>query len=729
MSAMLAAPTAPPPLRHPAASHVGPHAKHVQPTLARRDPRHLGQILLEQGAVRHGDLLKAIVMRQRQNVPLGQILLSQGWVTEAALTHALTRQWRTSEIDPLAMPPDARLIDEIGAGFCLKHAVLPWRRIGGTTFLATSRPDAFAALSAKLPQGYGPVRMLFAAESGIHGAIMARRSTALTRQAEQSVPGHLSCRSMNGGRVARLAALAIMTVLIGLALAPVALMGALTAWATLTLLAGLILKTCAFAAILRQTSENANERALIATGLKGAPQLKGGLPVISVMVPLFHESDVAGKLVGRLSRLDYPRELTDILLVTEATDHVTAAALKGVALPHWIRVVTVPPGPVQTKPRALNYALNFCRGTIIGIWDAEDRPEPDQLHKVARGFAVAADDVACLQGRLDYFNPRTNWLARCFTIEYASWFRANLPGIARLGLVVPLGGTTLFFRRDILERIGGWDAWNVTEDADLGVRLARHGLRTELIDTTTDEEANCRLLPWIKQRSRWLKGYAVTWGVHMRDPVALWRDLGPLRFMGFQVQFLGTISQYLLAPVLWSFWLLSLGLPHLLGGPMVATLGGNALAAIFTLFVASELVGMAMNFWAVRGAKHRHLLPWVPFMHFYFPLGCLAGWKAIYEIVAKPFYWDKTVHGIFDESEAVTEAGAKDDQLQIPVMGRIGDSPRAAGIASLAPALAAASGAADMAAPVTPKATGDTYASALPNPFDQDSQLRSARQA
>ena len=649
----------------------------MPPTLAPRDPRHLGTILLEEGAVQQGDLLKAIVMRQRQNATLGQILLSNGWVSEQALTHALTRQWRTSAVDPVAQPSDSRLIDEIGAGFCLKHAVLPWRRIGRTTFIASARPEAFETFRAALPPGYGPVRMLLAPESAIHAAIMARRSTSLTRRAEQSVPAPESCRRHGPGRALHIAAAAGVLCLLGLVFAPLFLMGMLTFWATLTLLAGLILKTTAFAAVLRQSSEAKADLCLMAAGLKPAPELRGKLPVISIMVPLFHESDVAGKLVARLSRLDYPRELTDILLVTEATDQITGAALKGVKLPHWIRVVTVPPGPVQTKPRALNYALNFCRGGIVGVWDAEDRPDPDQLHKVARGFAAAADDVVCLQGRLDYFNPRTNWLARCFTIEYASWFRANLPGIARLGLVVPLGGTTLFFRRDVLERIGGWDAWNVTEDADLGVRLARRGWRTELIDTTTDEEANCRPLPWIKQRSRWLKGYAVTWGVHMRDPAALWRELGPKRFLAFQIQFLGTISQYLLAPILWSFWLMAFGLPHILSAPLSGIWGGHAPAALFTLFIASELIGMAMNIWAVRGPKHRHLWIWVPLMHLYFPLGCLAGWKAIYEVVAKPFYWDKTVHGVFDEADEtdIPPTALPVGQAHIPLLGQIGETP------------------------------------------------------
>lgn len=668
MTATPAATNAPLPIR----PGVRVSTAEVAPAMAPRDLRPLGQILLEDGAVSHGDLLKATVMRKRQNVRLGQILLAQGWVTEAALTHALTRQWRTSAVDPVAMPPDSRLIDQLGAGFCLKHAVLPWRRVGGVTFMATSQPEDFDKLRAALPANFGPVRMLLASESSIHTAIIALRTTSLTRQAEASVAAAESCRTRQEGRATQIAAALLAVVLAGLIFAPVLLLGLLTGWAALTLLAGTVLKLAAFRAVLRRGTEEAADARLIAAGLKPAPEMLAQLPVISVMVPLFHESDVAGKLVGRLSRLDYPRELTDILLVVEATDPITRAALEGVTLPHWIRVVTVPPGPVQTKPRALNYALNFCRGDIVGVWDAEDRPDPDQLHKVARGFAAAAPDVACLQGQLDYFNPKTNWLARCFTIEYASWFRANLPGIARLGLVVPLGGTTLFFRRDILESLGGWDAWNVTEDADLGVRLTRRGWRTELIETTTDEEANCRTLPWIKQRSRWLKGYAMTWAVHMRDPLALWRDLGPKRFLAFQIQFLGTMSQYLLAPVLWSFWLLSLGLPHPLREPLGQIWGGNAIPALFTLFVASELIGMAVSLWAVRGEKHRHLRIWVPLMHFYHPLGCLAGWKAIYEVVVNPFYWDKTVHGVFDEAEDAPPVPVLAEGLaRVPLLGQI----------------------------------------------------------
>lgn len=645
------------------------------PTLAPRNMLPLGQILLEDGAVDPGHLLKAVVMRQRQNARLGQILLAQGWVTPEALTCALSRQWRTSAVDPAEAPHDPRLIDVVGAEFCLANGILPWRRIGGVTWVATARPELFEELCESLPREYGQIRMLLCSETQAQTAILATRRSAMIRAAELRVPADMSCRTRNERRTGQIALALMAAVAIGLWLVPVLMLTALAGWAVLTLVTQTALKIAAFAATLLIRAKQRQRERATADARIASPQMNAPLPIISVMVPLFEESDVTGRLVARLARLEYPRELTDILLVIETSDTVTKAALDGVTLPRWLRVVEVPEGPIQTKPRALNYALNFCRGQIVGIWDAEDRPDPDQLHKVARGFHFAPNDVACLQGALDYYNPRTNWLARCFTIEYAAWFRVLLPGVARLGLVVPLGGTTLFFRRTALEEVGAWDAWNVTEDADLGVRLARSGWRTEILETTTDEEANCRALPWIRQRSRWLKGYAMTWGVHMRNPAQLWRDLGFLRFWAFQVQFFGTLSQYLLAPVLWSFWLLSLGLPHPLRGPLAEIWGGHAVTALFVTFVVSELISIGIGLWAVRGKKHRHLMAWVPSLHLYFPLGCLAGWKAIYEVVVRPFYWDKTQHGLFDsisDVDAMIPATTNDGVAQVPLLGPIG---------------------------------------------------------
>ena len=346
----------------------------------------------------------------------------------------------------------------------------------------------------------------------------------------------------------------------------------------------------------------------------------------------------------RLSRLDYPRDRLDVLLAVEADDTLTRDALAAADLPPWMRIIVMPDGQVRTKPRALNIALDHCRGSLIGIYDAEDAPDPDQIRKVVDRFHSRGPEVACLQGMLDYYNPRTNWMSRCFTIEYAGWFRLMLPGIARMGLVVPLGGTTLFFRRQVLEDLGGWDAHNVTEDADLGIRLARHGYRTEVIETVTGEEANCRVLPWVRQRSRWIKGYMVTWAVHMRAPRLLWRQIGPRRFFGFQVMFLGSILQSLLAPLLWSFWIMALGLPH----PLAAALPPALPGALVTLFLLAEAVNISLGIIALRRSGHRLSPLWAFTLQAYFPLAAFAAYKGLWETLHRPFYWDKTHHGLYD---------------------------------------------------------------------------------
>ncbi|MCV2873369.1 glycosyltransferase [Defluviimonas sp. WL0050] len=599
----------------------------------RPDRKPLGQILIDMRAVEPGDMLKAIALRDREEARLGDILLTHGWVSEADLMAALSLQWGARALDLVAHPPDARLLDGLGAAFCLKHGALPWRQIGGATVLATSRPEEFAQLRNSLPEDYGPVIMALAPERDLHTALVAARETTLIRKAETRVPEAESCRSQNINRAHRIAITALAMLVAGAVIVPLQTYLALALWAVLSTVAFTGLKFACFLAESR-----AQRRA--PPPLPPRPMAR--LPIVSVMVPLFREDDIAPRLIRRIGRIDYPKELLDILIVVEEDDHQTRTALERRGLPRWMRVVTVPDGPIRTKPRALNYALDFCRGSIVGIWDAEDRPEAQQIRKVVRGFYEAAPDVACLQGILDFYNARHNWLTRCFTVEYASWFRAFLPGLARLGFVVPLGGTTLFFRREVLEKLGGWDAHNVTEDADLGVRLARHGYRTDLIDTVTEEEPNSHAVTWIRQRSRWQKGFAVTWASHMRDPARLWRELGAKRFWGVQILFVGSLSQAVLTPVLWSFWLITLGLPT----PLNDVLPPMLLLSVGLLFVSAEAINIAVGIWATRGPAHRHLQKWVPTLHVYFPLAALSSYKALYEWITRPFYWDKTAHGV-----------------------------------------------------------------------------------
>lgn len=601
----------------------------------------LGAILMARGALDPGDLARALALRVREETRLGDILLAHGMVSEAELYAALAEQHSARLVDLATEPPDPRLIDAIGVEVCLRHRFVPWRQIGGATVIVTARPEEYSRHVALFPPGTTTL-IAIAPERDVLDALLALRSRQLVRRAETLAPETESCRIWNGRRFRRygLAVLAALTA--AHVVAPVATFAALTALSLLVLAANTGLRIAALA-----TGAFRNARDALAPAPPARPPAIARLPIVSVMVPLYREMAIAERLLQRLGRISYPRELLDICLVTEDNDETTRATLAATRLPRWVRVVTVPEGSLRTKPRALNYALDFCRGSIIGVYDAEDAPAPDQIHKVVARFHERGAEVACLQGVLDYYNARSNWMARCFTLEYAAWFRVILPGLARLGFAIPLGGTTLFFRRDALEALGGWDAHNVTEDADLGVRLARHGYRTELIETVTQEEANARPWPWVRQRSRWIKGYAMTWAVHMRQPRRLWRDLGPRRFLGVQLLFGGSLAQLFCAPVLWSYWLMALHLPH----PLAGVLSPWAAAAIGLGLFSAYLVNCLVMYVGSGAESHRHLRPWIFTLDIYFVLATLAGLKALVEMVANPFFWDKTSHGIDDTAD------------------------------------------------------------------------------
>jgi cellulose synthase/poly-beta-1,6-N-acetylglucosamine synthase-like glycosyltransferase len=621
------------------------------PAPERDRPLPLHEALVAAGQVSATDMARVRTRIRRSEATLADALVTAGLADPEGIAFALARTHGGAVLDLAADPPDARLIDLYGVAPSLRDRVLPWRRIGAATVVAVADPAAFTAAKPHLERLFGRVMMGLAPAPQIEAALLRQRRHALAARAETRVAIGESCRGLwrehPSARTLGVGALAVLAMAVW---QPVAVFTLLAIWACLTLLLTQGLRAAAALAELTRRREDAR----IFASRRNKPEL-ARLPRVSLLVPLFREREIAGRLLRRLDRLAYPRELLEICLIAEENDTITQGTIANAGLPRWMRLVTVPPGTLQTKPRALNYALDFTRGSIVGVYDAEDAPAPDQILRVVEAFGRAGPDVACLQGVLDFYNPRQNWLSRCFTVDYAAWFRVILPGMARLGLVIPLGGTTLFFRRAALETLGGWDAHNVTEDADLGIRLARRGYRTELIPTVTGEEANCRLWPWVRQRSRWLKGYALTWAVHSRSPRRLMSDLGPWRFFGVQVLLLGTLSQFVLAPVLWSFWLLPMGLPHPLAGviPMglFLTLGG--------LFLLAEVINIAIGCAAVSGPKHRWLIPWVPTLHFYGPLGAVASYKALAELIARPFFWDKTAHGL-DADAGKTGDAARD---------------------------------------------------------------------
>ncbi|MFE9751292.1 glycosyltransferase family 2 protein [Saccharothrix saharensis] len=375
------------------------------------------------------------------------------------------------------------------------------------------------------------------------------------------------------------------------------------------------------------------------------------LPAYTVLVPLHREEAVLPGLVETLRRLDYPADRLQVLLLVEQDDGITRPALDRLELPPQFEVVLVPEGGPRTKPNACNVGLARATGRFCVIYDAEDRPESDQLRKVVAAFAEQPDRVVCLQAELAYWNPWTNWLTRHFAAEYALTFALALRGLDRFRLPVPLGGTSNHFRVDALRALGGWDPHNVTEDADLGVRIARRGWDVRVIDSVTYEEANSELGNWIRQRSRWIKGYFQTWLVHMRNPWRLLRELGPRRFAGFQLVFGCTTVTTLVNPLFWSLTCLYLAVgperieplfpPAVLYAGTAAMLGGN----------------LAVLYHFMAGCMERGLHRAVPTMltvPLYWALMSVAAYKALIQLLrpSKRHHWELTRHGLVGDDEA-----------------------------------------------------------------------------
>lgn len=532
---------------------------------------------------------------------------------------------------------DARLIDTISPEFVIKHGVLPMRRNGAVTLIACQSKQAFEAARPTLEAALGPVASVPTTRAAIRKATVETHGPRLASRAASRTPPKESYRSTWRWSVIAFAS-GVFGLFVALGSTSLGLLsGVLVVWMALTLIGLTGLRTAGAVVQInaaREFSRNWRSR----RALTIPPD---ELPSTSLMIPLFKEPEMLGPILQNLERLDYPRSKLEALLILEAGDTSTETALSGVTLPPWVVVIKVPPGEVQTKPRALNYALDFASGEIVGIYDAEDSPTADQLLLVAEAFKYSPQNVACLQGILDFYNTRQSWLTRCFTIDYAAWFRLILPGLVRLGFAIPLGGTTVFLKRDALEKVGRWDAHNVTEDADLGIRLARRGYQTAFIPSITLEEATSRTPDWIRQRSRWIKGYAMTWAVHMRRPLRLYRELGRRKFWGFQILFLGALSQFFFAPLLWSFWLLVFGIAH----PITSIASQNMIYGLAALFFLSEVLTIAVLAFAVSTPRHRRLIWWVPVMHVYFLLSAVASWKAMAELITRPFFWDKTTHG------------------------------------------------------------------------------------
>ncbi|WP_459696479.1 glycosyltransferase [Acidisoma sp. C75] len=601
------------------------------------------------GLINEANLASAIVQRDAWGVPLSEVLAALFRVSGHSWAQSLAEATGLPLADLRQNPPDMALLAAEDRDLYLQHLFIPWRMLPGKTLVIAAREPEDPALLPLLEARWPGLRLQFAV-TGKFDVIWAVQRCFDDVMSEEAREALFRRSPQFSAKITFSASQRLSLLLVALTL-----LLALVANAKLTLMVISALLSALYALLFLfragLTVIGSSRRVdLTVSATQLAALREEDLPVFSVLVPMYREAEVLPILVESLRRIDYPRAKLDVKLVLEAKDDLTINAAKALGAEDLFEIIRVPDSHPKTKPKACNYALRFARGEFTVIYDAEDIPEPDQLRKVVALFRAASPDVACVQARLNYFNRADNFLTRMFTLEYSHWFDYLLPGLHTLNIPIPLGGTSNHFRTDVLVALGAWDPYNVTEDADLGVRLTQAGYRVAIVNSTTFEEANGVLPSWINQRSRWIKGYMQTWLVHMRQPVALYRRLGFLGFLGFQM-FVGFPPfTALLNPLLWltSLFALVIGPQalHVLFPPATLTLSlfdlliGNAMYVYFNIVAASK-----------RGWFD--LVPWGLLAPIYWVLHSVAAYKALWQLVLNPHYWEKTQHGTSGKTQEV----------------------------------------------------------------------------
>jgi cellulose synthase/poly-beta-1,6-N-acetylglucosamine synthase-like glycosyltransferase len=612
-------------------------------TAPRRLDEPLGQLLVADGLLTAEQLDDVLRHQETSGGRLGDILSHARIVREHDVSRVLARQQGLAFVDLTAVEIDPEVVQLLPQRVALAHRIVAFQRRQDATVVALVDPRDEEVLGLVHQYLGSDVELVLATDTQIslvlQEAYAADHIAVACERLVAGAPENSAFIVFSRGQK-RFAAVMTLLVLAGFALAPIG------TFVVLNLLA------CAFYGAfsgykfwLAYESLDHDEEAHISAEALAAMDDRE-LPIFTILMPMYREAAIVPKLVRSIERLDYPRTKLDIKLLLEADDQETLDAVRALDLPPHFRVVIVPDALPKTKPKACNYGLLLARGDITVIYDAEDEPDPDQLKKVVLTFRESDPATVCVQCKLNYYNRTQNLLTRWFTTEYSMWFDVFLPGLDAHDSPIPLGGTSNHFATKELLELGAWDPHNVAEDADLGIRLNKAGWRTAVLDSTTYEEANPDLHNWIRQRSRWVKGYMQTWLVHMRHPVALWRSLGTRSFLSFQMTVGGTFFGFLLNPFYWaltSLWLLT-------EADVIRQLFPSVIyyAAAAGLFVGNFTF---TYFNAVGSMRRGHfdLVKYALLSPVYWSFMSIAAWKGAYQLIVAPHYWEKTIHGLSDD--------------------------------------------------------------------------------
>jgi cellulose synthase/poly-beta-1,6-N-acetylglucosamine synthase-like glycosyltransferase len=600
--------------------------------------------LLERGSVSAEDVARARELQAAGGGDLAWILGSLGSVGRRDLYDAMAEVYGIAyvrDVERLRTSSDISLVAQMTYEEVVRLGFMPFQRDGETLVVITPSPGR-SELRAFCRDRFGIADVAELLVTDLDLTIIAARTfrdelvedsvqLLYKRNAEQSAR-----RVFTPAQIYAFAAIALAWIL-WFAIAPISALIAVIGVMQIFYLAAIAFKfalSFAGAQLERAKPISAEEIAAI---------VDESLPVYTVLVPVYKEPEVVGHLIGALKALDYPQHKLDVILLLEEDDTATLNAARAARPPVTWRFLVVPNSLPRTKPKACNYGLVFARGEFLVIYDAEDLPLPDQLKMAVAAFRKSGPEYMCFQAALNYFNADENLLTRMFTLEYSYWFDYLVPGLDRLNLPIPLGGTSNHFRVETLRELGGWDPYNTTEDADLGIRASAQKLRVGFINSTTYEEANNEPRNWIRQRSRWVKGYMQTFLVYCRHPLDLMRRIGVRDFCSFALFIGGTPVTFLVSPVLYALFLLWLITKTHLVAPLFPD--WVLYTALANLLIGNFL-GIYLNMIAIFLRGNYRLMPYALLNPAYWMMHSIAAYKALGQLFTKPFYWEKTQHGI-----------------------------------------------------------------------------------
>ncbi len=617
---------------------------------SRKPAARLGEALVATGLLTSGDLEWALGVQRRTGSPLGRILVASGLVSRLSLYRVLARQWGVPFVDLTSVPLDPSLVEGLDPSDLATGLWVPISRSPDDGYLVASAQAPTEERLGALERRLGaPVSIVATTEWDVDYALRTLFRPQLLDEASHGLWRRNAAHSARVVLTApqRATLLAVVLALVGAFV--LSAREALVVCCALVAVAFLVSVLFKFVVCLVGAyHENVLEVDDVDVDALGDEEL----PVYTVLVPCYHEAAVVGQLMANLGALDYPKDKLEILLLLEEDDDETREAAMASKPPSTVRFVTVPRGDPQTKPKACNVGLLFARGELLVIYDAEDRPDPSQLKRAVVAFRKGGSDLVCVQAALNYFNAEENALTRLFTLEYSFWFDYMLPGLSALRLPIPLGGTSNHFRTDELRLLGGWDPFNVTEDADLGIRAAALGKRVGTISSTTFEEANKEVGNFVRQRSRWVKGYLQTTLVHLRHPLVLTRQVGWRQATAFALLIGGTPAAFLAFIPLYAVFFVSLALSP---AELDAIFKGWALWISVASFSLGNVLMVYVSMMGVFKRRRHRLVLWALLNPFYWLLHSIAAYKALWQLVRRPYYWEKTVHGLTALSAAPAE--------------------------------------------------------------------------